>query len=142
MIVVILARARAYVCVCMQLCRIYKETLLRGRRHGASAPVGPRDENSPDAPKYFVVIVRNSSSTNAAGLKLFDRTLAMSGRHTQIALPTFDSMMHIRPREFTMHKYNIALIRTLYTTFACTNFILNYYTFSLIIIKDLTHIKF
>ena len=88
-------------CVRMQLYRIYKKTLLRGRRRGASAPAGPRDENSPDAPKYFVVIVRDSSSTNAAGLKLFDRTLATSGQHTQIAPPTLDPMMHTCPRECT-----------------------------------------
>jgi len=93
----------------MQLCRIYKETLLRGRRRGASAPAGPRDENSLDAPKYLVVIVRDSSSTNAAGLKLFDHTLATSGRHTQIAADAWPSRMHM-PSKIHTHKHDIVLM--------------------------------
>lgn len=60
------------------MCRAYKETLLRGRRRGASAPAVLGRENTPDAPKYFVVIIRDSSSTNAAGLKLSDQARAFS----------------------------------------------------------------
>jgi len=71
--------------VCLRVCGTYKETLLRGRRRGAWAPAGPRDVNTPVA-KYFVVIVRDSSSTNTAGLKLSLRgTARTSGRCAQTA---------------------------------------------------------
>jgi hypothetical protein len=75
--------------VCLRVCGTYKETLLRGRRRGAWAPAGPRDVNTPDVAKYFVVIVRDSSSTNTAGLKLSLRSrrgiARTSGRCTQTA---------------------------------------------------------
>lgn len=66
-------------CICVRACNCVGSTRKPFYAVGAVAPrhqpvLGMR--TVPDAPKYFVVIVRGSSSTNAAGLKLFDRTLA------------------------------------------------------------------